>query len=210
LPKWPIRGRRVFKGQVRGVSHQGQEKTLHLKAGYIDADFPSFEAFPLHSHGGPYIRQVWNIRKSSAASDADIAAKRLVQLEAQKERILAQMQDGRVAGDDFSRLYDAVRIDIADTQERLWQAQASELDIDTALAYLNYLLWNVGTIWQERELDGKQRLQKALFPKGLVWSDSEGLLNTSSHSIYTLLSDPLQTESDLVGPEGFEPPAKGL
>src|ERR1017187_3580561 len=29
----------VFKGQVRGVSHQGQEKTLHLKAGYIDADF---------------------------------------------------------------------------------------------------------------------------------------------------------------------------
>jgi len=48
----------VFKGQVRGVSHQGQEKTLHLKAGYIDADFPSFETFPLHSHGGPYIRQV--------------------------------------------------------------------------------------------------------------------------------------------------------
>jgi hypothetical protein len=33
----------VFKGQVRGVSHQGQEKTLHLKAGYIDADFSSFE-----------------------------------------------------------------------------------------------------------------------------------------------------------------------
>ena len=48
----------IFKGQVRGVSHQGQEKTLHLKAGYIDADFPSFEAFPLHSHGGPYIRQL--------------------------------------------------------------------------------------------------------------------------------------------------------
>src|SRR5258708_15990860 len=48
----------VFKGQVRGVSHQGQEKTLHLKAGYIDADFPSFETFPLHSHGGPYIGKV--------------------------------------------------------------------------------------------------------------------------------------------------------
>src|ERR1035437_2639165 len=48
----------VFKGQVRGVSHQGQENTLHLKAEYIDADFPSFETFPLHSHGGPYIRQV--------------------------------------------------------------------------------------------------------------------------------------------------------
>src|ERR1700730_6252836 len=53
-----MRGRRDFKGQGRGVSHQGQEKTLHLKAEYIDADFPSFETFPLHSHGGPYIRQL--------------------------------------------------------------------------------------------------------------------------------------------------------
>jgi hypothetical protein len=36
---------------------KARKKPLHLKAGYIDADFPSFEAFPLHSHGGPYIRQ---------------------------------------------------------------------------------------------------------------------------------------------------------
>ncbi len=56
----------VFKGQVRGVSHQAQEKTLHLKAGYIDADFPSFETFPLHSHGGPYI----------PASSIELAARR--------------------------------------------------------------------------------------------------------------------------------------
>jgi site-specific DNA recombinase len=164
-------------------------------------------------------RQVWSMRKDSAASDADIAAKHLVKLESQKERILAQMTEGRIAGDDFTRLYDGVRVEIADTQERLWQAQASELDIDTALGYLNYLLWNVDTIWQERDLDGKQRLQVALFPNGLVWKSeglfeqpkkSDGSLNTSSHSIYTLLSDPLQTESDLVGPEGFEPPTKGL
>jgi hypothetical protein len=32
---------------IRGVSHQGQEKTLHLKAGYIDADFPSSQHFSL-------------------------------------------------------------------------------------------------------------------------------------------------------------------
>jgi hypothetical protein len=48
----------VFKGQVRGVSHQGQEETLHLKAEYIDADFLHPNTFPLQSDGGPYIRQV--------------------------------------------------------------------------------------------------------------------------------------------------------
>jgi Bacterial Ig-like domain (group 3) len=37
----------VWLTPVRGVSHQGQEKTLHLKAGYIDADFPSSNNFSL-------------------------------------------------------------------------------------------------------------------------------------------------------------------
>src|ERR1017187_8928898 len=61
----------VFKGQVRGVSHQGQEKTLHLKAEYIDADFPSFETFPLHSHGGPYIRQVRATRSNAVVEPVE-------------------------------------------------------------------------------------------------------------------------------------------
>jgi hypothetical protein len=33
--------------EVRGVSHHGQEIDLHLKAGYIDADFPSSINFSL-------------------------------------------------------------------------------------------------------------------------------------------------------------------
>jgi hypothetical protein len=38
---------RGFVGQVRGVSHHGQEIHLHPKAGYIDADFlSSIKLFP--------------------------------------------------------------------------------------------------------------------------------------------------------------------
>src|ERR1022692_1919758 len=46
---------RGFEGQVRGVSHHGQETHLHKQAGYIDADFLHPSTFPLHSDGGPYI-----------------------------------------------------------------------------------------------------------------------------------------------------------
>src|ERR1039457_315085 len=49
---------RGFEGQVRGVSHHGQETHLHKQAGYIDADFLHPSTFPLHSDGGPYIRQL--------------------------------------------------------------------------------------------------------------------------------------------------------
>ena len=38
---------RGFEGQVRGVSHHGQETHLHKQAGYIDADFPSSTNFSL-------------------------------------------------------------------------------------------------------------------------------------------------------------------
>src|ERR1035437_9654958 len=37
---------RLFKGQVRGVSHLGQETHLHKQAGYIDADFLHPQLFP--------------------------------------------------------------------------------------------------------------------------------------------------------------------
>ena len=46
---------RRFEGQVRGVSHHGQETHLHKQAGYIDADFLHPPTFPLQSDGGPYI-----------------------------------------------------------------------------------------------------------------------------------------------------------
>src|ERR1035441_1609043 len=38
---------RRFEGQVRGVSHHGQETHLHKQAGYIDADIPSSINFSL-------------------------------------------------------------------------------------------------------------------------------------------------------------------
>ena len=46
---------RRCEGQVRGVSHHGQEILLHPQAEYIYADFSSSKTFPLHSRGGPYI-----------------------------------------------------------------------------------------------------------------------------------------------------------
>ena len=49
---------RGFEGQVRGVSHHGQETHLQKQAGYIDADFLHPPTFPLQSDGGPYIEQV--------------------------------------------------------------------------------------------------------------------------------------------------------
>src|ERR1039458_3598002 len=44
---------RGFEGQVRGVSHHGQETHLHKQTAYIDAAFLHPPTFPLQSDGGP-------------------------------------------------------------------------------------------------------------------------------------------------------------
>jgi hypothetical protein len=56
-------------------------------------------------------------------------------------------------------------------------------------------------------LGGKN--QPSSFPDGVVWS-SEGFGTHSTHSIFSLLLTAESEESVLVGPEGFEPPTKGL
>jgi hypothetical protein len=77
------------------------------------------------------------------------------------------------------------------------------------MAYLTHLLLNTSTIWQTSDLQGKQKLQRRLFPNGLVFEKS-GFGTPITHSIYTLLASDSVDEMVLVGPEGFEPPAKGL
>src|SRR5260370_36139732 len=58
---------RFLRTGTRRISSRPGE-TLHLKAEYINVDFPSFEIFPLHSHGGPYIEQVHLARRFGASN----------------------------------------------------------------------------------------------------------------------------------------------
>ena len=83
------------------------------------------------------------------------------------------------------------------------------LDLDSAIEYLTHLLWNTSLVWQTSDLQGKKRIQRRMFPEGLVYG-SEGFGTPLTHSIYTLLASNSLDEAVLVGPEGFEPPAKGL
>jgi len=69
---------------------------------------------------------------------------------------------------------------------RLTLAEASELDIETALNYLRFQFWNTHILWQASDLDGKIRLQKALFPRGVIW-DSEGFGTPPTHSIFKVI-----------------------
>ena len=194
---------------------------LNVRKETVDADFlrvlDSLQPIPERLELAKQVfREVWSSRKVSAISEAGIVKKHLRDLEKQKDRVLVSMSEGRLMGNDFSKVYERLQAEIATCESKLKLEQAVELDIEDALGYLGYVLHNLSTIWEEKDLDGKQRLQQIVFPTGLTWknlADKGGFEPTGpdvSDSFYRLLADSSVSEGVVVGPEGFEPPTKGL
>lgn len=106
--------------------------------------------------------------------------------------------------EDFATIRAKTTSAIADIQLRIEVAESSEVDLETSLAYIQHLLWNPSAIWQTAPLLEKQRLQRRIFPQGVL-AEKTGIGTPVTHSIYTLLADDSVEESVLVAPQGFEP-----
>ena len=112
------------------------------------------------------------------------------------------MADGVLSGEDFKGLNEGIVVALADLRERLAIAESEVLDLDSAIEFLTHLLWNTSITWQTSDLRGKQRIQRRMFPEGLIF-EKTGFGTPVTHSIYTLLGDDSVSEHDLVAPQGF-------
>jgi site-specific DNA recombinase len=152
-------------------------------------------------------RKVWEVKTQGAAADGDALRRELGKLVARKKRMLAQLADGNVSGDDYAELDRETSCSLADIRQRLELLEMEDLDIDAAIAYLSHLLWNARNIWESSDLQGKQRLQRLIFPKGLV-IDKAGFGTPVTNSIFILLAGLLgevsTTEEEMVRPRRFE------
>jgi hypothetical protein len=152
-------------------------------------------------------RKVWKDKTLNAAADAEALRRELAKLEARKKRMLTQLADGNVSGDDYAKLDRETSASLADIRERLETLELADLDIDAAISYLSHLLWNARYIWESCDLQGKQRLQGRIFPKGLV-IDKTGFGTPITHSIFVLLAELLRddstSEAEMVRPRRFE------
>jgi site-specific DNA recombinase len=147
-------------------------------------------------------RNAWAGRAQTAVTDAAALRRELAKQEQRKQRVLGQMADGILSTDDFRSLHKSTVEAIADIRERLAFAESDVLDIDSAIEYLPHILWNTSVIWQTSDLQGKQRIQRRMFPKGLSYQKT-GFGTPVTHSIYTLLASDFVSETDLVAPQGI-------
>ena len=81
---------------------------------------------------------------------------------------------------------------------------------DELLEFTRKMPSNLDEIWTGAPLDLRQKVQNLLFCGGLKYDPKIGFLNLDNAHTFNQLQHFLAGNLRMVGPEGFEPPAKGL
>jgi site-specific DNA recombinase len=187
---------------------------LNVRGEKVEADFfallESLVPDPAHEAAIEAVfREVWLSKQSGASNDAMHLRQQIGRLQQRKARALEQKVDGELTAEEYNTVRSKADTDLIDLQSRLRRVEDRTFDVDTAATYLKHTLLNTAYSWQVADMKGKKQIQKSIFPKGLVYT-LEGFTNTVTSSFYGLLGEENRSTGDLVGPEGFEPPTKGL
>ena len=95
---------------------------------------------------------------------------------------------------------------IAQARGQYQEAAGEEWDIETALNLACLMVQNAGRLWYEiKDLNHRQRLQRALFPDGLSYRQSEGFCTAVNTYPVRVLQEFGAGESTMAPPRGVEP-----
>ena len=149
-------------------------------------------------------RDVWATRNASRQSDTERLNAELKRLKDRKGRLIEQMQEGVLTGEDFREPYNKVNQELLQVELALAQVQGGELEVETAISYLKHHLWNLNILFENSDLETKSKIARAIFPRGLMCGN-KGVGTALNNSFYRMLSDESVGYEQLASPTGFEP-----
>jgi len=133
-------GRFAYYHCPRGRGHLSirVDKADSLFAELLDALVPNPARLELFRE---CFREAWKVKNGSAATDRERLQAQLTTLLQRKRRTLALVQDGTLTSEEFRPEWESLNSQIAAVETALTEAK-EELDCDTALGYLEHLLFS--------------------------------------------------------------------
>jgi hypothetical protein len=101
--------------------------------------------------------------------------------------VTAYLANDRAIVPVFEHMSQKFRDDIESLESQISEAQERKATFEELLAFSKALLVDVSTAWERADLDQKQRVQNALFPKGLSYDPQNGISNTDNDSLFSQL-----------------------
>jgi site-specific DNA recombinase len=154
---------------------------------------------------GEIVVDVWEQRQARAVSLHDVAVRRLDELRGRKDKLVEAFVykhqiDNATYQEQVERLNQ--EITLADIEER--DARIEEMDLQAAVSFAGFVLLNAARLWTESSLTQKQRLQQAIFPRGVEFADG-AYRTVETIMIFNSLNTDDVAKEGLVALTGIEP-----
>ena len=124
--------------------------------------------------------------------------RKIKKLEEQKSRLLKMRMDGELTKDEFLEQKEIIENQVTIFRISGNETEIEELDLETAMSYVNQFIFDLARQWQDMNIRQKQRLQKLVFPKGLKYNIHSGSFGTVTLSLIFRLNREFSGNKSLV------------
>ena len=128
-------------------------------------------------------REVWKAREERAKQDSRALTIRLQEQKYLNSEAIKAKLKGDLSGEDFDALKQNITEETALIQRQITALESERSTMEELIAQTQRELVDLPTAWKVGGLNQRRELCEMLFPKGLVWSQSWGILNPKNTSI---------------------------
>jgi hypothetical protein len=105
----------------------------------------------------------------------------------------------------FTSMKNRMEDRISSIETQIAEAETAKATFDELLSFSQAMLVDIGSAWLCADVDQRQRVQTALFPRGLKFHRETGILNPDKDSNFSQLENFLGGNMEMVGGQGLEP-----
>lgn len=164
------------------------------------------ETSPLLQRFREKVLDEWQLRHAEVITAQATLKDNAKALKKKQALLLDKMLEGTVDEQAYTVKNAELSKQIYLARAKYQEAAGEEWDIETALDLACLMVQNAGRLWYEmNDLNHRQRLQKALFPDGLKYSQSEGFGTAANTYPARVLQEFSAGVSQMAPPRGIEP-----
>ena len=150
------------------------------------------------------VKDVYNEKLSIRLNSQKPVQDKLVELKNRKSKLIDFRIDGTISEDDYKFKTEQLAEEIQEHEFRLREFEVHDEDLSKCLKYACKAISNIDTLWINGDLDLKQRLQRLIFPKGLMYYSND-FRTAEISSLFIKKDASLASYNNMVLPRGFEP-----
>ena len=149
------------------------------------------------------VKDVYNEKLAIRLNSQKQVQNKLIELKNRKSKLIDLRLDGTIGEDDYKFKTEQLSEEIQENEFRLREIDEIDNNLCKCLKYACKAISNIDTLWINGDLDLKQRLQRLIFPKGLMYYSND--FRTAEISSLFIKKDTLEVSYiNMVPPSEFE------